>query len=66
MKFVIVIECADSDAKDVARVLREAPKNLVGLGEALVQLPANGAGPTGPAHRPRSEASSWWWAYEGS
>jgi hypothetical protein len=57
MKFVIVIECADSDTKDVARVLREAPKNLGGLGEALVQMPANAAAPGGPAQRPRSEAA---------
>lgn len=38
MKFTI--DCEDRGAKDLARVLREASKDLRGLGNALVQLSA--------------------------
>jgi hypothetical protein len=66
MKFVIVIECADADAKGVAHVLREASKTLPGLGDALLKMPADGDTRSAGAQRARTEASSWWWAYEGS
>jgi hypothetical protein len=66
MKLVIVIECADADAKSVAHVLREAPNTMLGLGDALLKMPADGVTRAAGAQRPRTVGSSWWWAYEGS
>jgi hypothetical protein len=63
MKFIMVIECEHHGAKDLARVLREAPKDLGGLGNALVQMSAKAS--VGNRSEPGSH-STWWWAYEGS
>jgi hypothetical protein len=59
MKFFLVMECDDKDAREVARLLREASRDFNGLTKAFTEMSENVSGTM-----PGSSITSWWWGYE--